>query len=141
MPTTINIANSISSSHYSRLHPLMRPKRSRISYYNQNDYLNIDNWEQSNSIDFSELPHLTYTSVELLPGDMIIRNNNIPGINEESLVIPFRAIEVEEALKQKEAFERGLPPPRAGVDGMVMLEKEGRVEMIDSSMGRRVMGY
>jgi hypothetical protein len=55
--------------------------------------------------------------------------------------LPRTEANIAYVAEQREAWERGLPPPHVRLDGLVALENPGSVEQIGSSGGKRAMGY
>ncbi|RXK38271.1 hypothetical protein M231_04444 [Tremella mesenterica] len=147
------ITPSIHAATYASLRPLFKPIQSKISLYDPTLYLSPSNWTliPSSSLPHIStevsLPHLQTTSIPTLhPGDVIVRHAGLPVLGEgEQVFLPITPLRDTEAnkefiKKQRQAFERGLPPPHARV-GLAVQEQEGSVGMIRSSGGRRVMGY
>lgn len=89
---------------------------------------------------------------KLNAGDMIFRHSSIPVVSSpegkgEGVFVPttpLPKIQVNEGyiVQQKEAFEKGVPPPHVGGEGgLVELENGGTAQTIGSNGGRRAMGY
>lgn len=157
---------SIHASIYATLRPLFRHKRSKISFYSTSAYLDPVNWDvvSHDSIpswspsEVPSFPHLLGASVEvptLRPGDVLYRNAGIPvpydqqSVQEQDQVflpvtpLPRNQGNVEYTNKQREAFEKGVPPPHAlqGEESLVSLELGGGKNRIGSAGGRSAMGY
>ena len=161
-----HIAPTIHAAIYTSLRPLFTPSRSKLSFYDTTSYLDPANWTlvDPNSIptyppsSTPSFPHLTGASVslpKLNAGDIIFRHASVPltkaaaggqGNKAEGLFLPITPLPRTEAniayvAEQREAWERGLPPPHVRLDGLVALENPGSVEQIGSSGGKRAMGY
>ena len=65
------------------------------------------------------------------------------GIGESDFirVDPLTASAEGEVKGQKDAYERGLPPPRAMVEGTIAVEEAGTKDVLGSNGGRSAMGY
>ena len=121
---------------------------------------------QTGALDERSFPHLSGSMVpipSLEPGDILYSHSSLPSINSSAsctdaspaststsapapqIFLPLsplpRAQNTEYILHQREAFERGLPPPGGEGDGLIELEVEGERRDIKSRGGRSAMGY
>lgn len=158
LPPTIHAAI------YASLRPLFNPARSKISFYDETSYLDPANWRLLDTPDLPSyvpagtpaFPHLAGASVavpRLQAGDMILRHSAIPIASgppgdEQGIFVPVTPLPRSPANEayvheQRLAFEQGLPPVHARVegDGLVALERDGARELIASRGGKHAMGY
>ncbi|ODO08356.1 hypothetical protein L198_00081 [Cryptococcus wingfieldii CBS 7118] len=160
MGLEMRVPPTVHAATYTLLRPLFRPHKSKISFYNANDYLKADNWFLSSpsstsisSLPGHDLPHLKGTEVSLpplFPGDLILHHTALPFFPSSPLAqaqasgqifLPLNPVEklakgsTEWVTKQREAFEHGLPPPDASasfvVDGEGLSVKEAMGEKTD----------
>ncbi|WVN87717.1 uncharacterized protein L203_102907 [Cryptococcus depauperatus CBS 7841] len=151
------LSPSIHAATYTLLRPLFRAVKSKISFYDPSAYLQPQNWAldpviSSSPSSVNDLPHLAGAKVllpRLLPGDVVLHHTALPLFNQPTgqIFLPIHPRKKDSnkqwILKQREAFERGLPPPGVGEPGedMVVAEARGRKEDIPSRAGREAMGY
>ncbi|OCF60838.1 hypothetical protein L486_00478 [Kwoniella mangroviensis CBS 10435] len=166
IPTSSTIVSpTILAAEYAALRPFFRSVKSKISFYSDSssEYLNLDNWElldPSSSASASgrelDLPHLSSVQIihpELRPGDMVFHHSSLPittSPNSGQVFLPLHPVlkssagSAEWIEEQKNAFEKGVPPPGAMVDdkeGLWLLEEKGDRRLIETRAGRDAMGY
>ncbi|WVQ77869.1 hypothetical protein IAR50_007569 [Cryptococcus sp. DSM 104548] len=151
LPPTVHAAT------YALLRPLFRAAKSKISFYNSADYFAPSNWllspaSTSTPSPAPDYPHLAGTEVslpQLAPGDLILHHTALPLSTQPAgqVFLPVHPVEKrgneQWVIKQREAFESGLPPPGVGEGGEGLYVREARGEQCDipSKAGREVMGY
>lgn len=148
--TDLAAPTSAHAALYTLLRPYFTPKASRISFYHGEDYLAKENWTFSGKADTSAEPvHLKPAHVKLNPGDILVSHAGLGlrAANANGLLLPIHPLPAGEGNKafvtlQRTAFEAGLPPPHAILDGEACpVEEPGSQGEIDSVAGRRAMGY
>lgn len=149
--TELAAPTSAHAALYTLLRPYFKAKASRISFYHGEDYLAKDNWVfNAQQPDTSAEPvHLKPAHVKLNPGDILVSHAGLGlrAANDNGLLLPIHPLPAGEGNKafvtlQRTAFEAGLPPPHAILEGETCLvEEPGSSAEIDSVSGRRAMGY
>ncbi|WVQ80141.1 hypothetical protein IAT38_002244 [Cryptococcus sp. DSM 104549] len=147
---------SIHASTYALLRPLFRPLKSKISFYDSGSYLDPSNWvldpPAKETRTHPDLPHLAGTEVvlpELAPGDLFLHHTALPLASQPAgqVFLPVHPVarqgNEEWVVKQKESFEKGVPPPGVGGEGEELYVVEGKRVRgdIPSRSGREAMGY
>ncbi|OWZ35299.1 hypothetical protein C356_05138 [Cryptococcus neoformans c45] len=148
---------SVHAATYTLLRPLFRPLKSKIAFYDSSSYLNPANWVLDPTISHRpspapDFPHLAGTEVvlpELLPGDVLFHHTALPLSTQPvgQIFLPIHPVEKEGnetwIVKQREAFEKGVPPPGVSevADDLCVVEPKGKRSDIGSRAGREAMGY
>lgn len=156
-PQPTRLPPSVHAATYALLRPLFRPFKSKISFYDSSSYLDPANWVLDPTISHRpspapDFPHLAGTEVvlpELLPGDILFHHTALPLSTQPvgQIFLPIHPVEKRgnEAwiVKQREAFEKGVPPPGVSEvgDDLCVVEPRGKKSDIGSRAGREAMGY
>ncbi|WRT66709.1 uncharacterized protein IL334_003672 [Kwoniella shivajii] len=159
------VSPTILAAEYSSLRPLFRSLKSKISFYSTAGYLDPENWELNDSTSNSssssnsqnqstetDLPHLHGVQIihpELRPGDMIFHHSSLPILTSQGsgqVFLPLHPVlkngNEQWASEQRDAFEKGLPPPGEGIqEGLWEVETKGNRSIVGGRAGREAMGY